>query len=106
MFMCLNADIERQFEFVHRNWVFGRNFHESAEEVDPLLGHALGDRPRDRVFTIPTRQGPVQLREMPDFVRVKGGGYFFLPGRRALRYLAEGIPEPRAAAARGLVPAK
>lgn len=108
MFMCLNADIERQFEFVHRNWVFGRNFHPSSEEVDPLLGHAADDGPRNGVFTIPTRQGPVQLRGMPDFVRVKGGGYFFLPGRRALRYLAEGIPEQRAAAvaARDLVPAE
>lgn len=84
MFMCINADIERQFEFIQRNWLFGRSFHETADEVDPLVGCA----PHPSVFTIPTRQGPVELTGVPDFVRVRGGGYFFLPGRQALHYLA------------------
>jgi hypothetical protein len=27
---------------------------------------------------------------MPEFVRTLGGGYFFVPGRSLLRYLASG----------------
>jgi deferrochelatase/peroxidase EfeB len=84
MFMCLNADIERQFEFLQQTWVLGRNFHDLQDEQDPMLGQACPER----VFTIPTRQGPVHLRGMPDCVRVRGGGYFFMPGRRALGFLA------------------
>lgn len=84
MFMCLNADIERQFEFVQRSWLLGRNFHNALDEVDPLVGN----KPHAGCFTIPTRQGPVELKNLPDFVRLRGGGYFFMPGRQALRYLA------------------
>ena len=55
-----------------------------------MLGHSSAER----VFTIPTWQGPVQLRGLPACVRVRGGGYFFMPGRRALGFLAghEGLP--------------
>jgi deferrochelatase/peroxidase EfeB len=90
MFMCLNADIERQFEFLQQTWVLGRNFHGLRDEQDPMLGHS----PAERAFTIPTCQGPVQLRGLPACVRVRGGGYFFMPGRRALEFLAghEGLP--------------
>ncbi len=84
MFMCLNADIERQFEFLQRTWIMGQTFHDLRDEQDPMVGHG----PPEGVFTIPTRQGRVQLRGLPDFVRVRGGAYFFMPGRRALHFLA------------------
>jgi hypothetical protein len=29
-----------------------------------------------------------RLTQLPQFVKVRGGGYFFLPGIGALRYLA------------------
>jgi deferrochelatase/peroxidase EfeB len=92
MFMCLNADIERQYEFLQRNWVLNPNFHDLLDEQDPLMGRNGGHG----TFTIPTRQGPVQLRGLPDFVRVRGGGYFFLPSRRALAWLATGPAGPAA----------
>jgi deferrochelatase/peroxidase EfeB len=90
MFMCLNADIERQFEFVQQNWILGRSFHDLPNEQDPIAG----ELPGRGIFTIPTPQGPVRLggkpnvRGLPDFVTVQGGGYFFMPGRRALQFLA------------------
>ncbi len=82
LFTCLNADIERQFEFVQQTWLLGSNFHGLPDETDPSLGHG------ERVFTIPTLQGPVRLKGLPDFVRVRGGAYFFMPSRSAIRYLA------------------
>jgi deferrochelatase/peroxidase EfeB len=85
VFMCLNADIERQFEFVQQTWLLGRSFHGLADECDPVLAHGAGER----VFTIPTCQGPLRLAGLPDFASVRGGGYFFMPGRRAIRFLAE-----------------
>ncbi len=38
-------------------------------------------------FTIPTRGGPVRLQPMPRFVTMRGGGYFFLPGKRLIDWL-------------------
>ncbi|MFD0462242.1 hypothetical protein ACFQY9_10515 [Microvirga aerilata] len=81
--MCLNADIERQFEFVQQTWTNATSFHGLENEVD-----CFSPAGRTNRFTIPTAHGPLCLPRMADFVSVKGGGYFFLPGRRALHYLA------------------
>ena len=90
-FICLVANIKRQFEFVQSAWLMGSKFSGLTAERDPLLGHRLpdpGDSPTDR-FSIPQADGPDrQLTGLPQFVTVVGGAYFFLPGIRALRYLA------------------
>jgi deferrochelatase/peroxidase EfeB len=84
VFMCLNTDIERQFEFAQKTWVLGPSFHGLEAERDPLIGPG-----EDAVaLTIPTPSGPIRLKGLHDFVTVKGSGYFFLPGRTAIRYLA------------------
>ena len=81
LFMCFNADIERQFEFLQQSWLLRPSFHGLEDEADPMLGGSGR-------FTIPTGQGPVVLDGIGNFVTVRGGGYFFMPGRRAVRYLA------------------
>ena len=88
--MCLNADIERQFEFVQQSWVRGRNFLALEDEADPLNGCRFNG---EKTFTVPTRQGPVMLRGLPDFVRVRGGGYFFMLSRQAIRWVVQ-MPVP------------
>ncbi|MDH0863906.1 hypothetical protein [Mitsuaria sp. GD03876] len=87
MFMCLNGDIERQFEFIQQTWMGSTKFHGLSAETDPIAGRGL---PGGDGFTIPTRRGPVGLKSLPQFVTVRGGGYFFLPGRQLLNYLATG----------------
>jgi hypothetical protein len=82
--MCLNADIERQFEFVQQTWVLGRSFHGLEYEVDPIIAN----KSAPHIFTIPTANGPLRLKGLKDFVKVLGGGYFFLPGKRAIQFLA------------------
>lgn len=90
-FMCLNADLERQFEFVQQTWMQATSFHGLMDERDPVVG----SRPTDGAapvdgFSMPTREAPVRFKGMPEFVRTLGGGYFFIPGRSLLRYLASG----------------
>jgi Dyp-type peroxidase family len=87
MFMCLNADIERQFEFIQQSWMGSSKFHGLNAETDPIVvnGH-IGTNG----YTIPVRTGPVALAPMPRFVTLRGGGYFFVPGRQLVRYLASG----------------
>ncbi|WP_027580922.1 hypothetical protein [Bradyrhizobium sp. Ai1a-2] len=89
VFMCLNADIERQFEFIQQSWVLGPSFHGLQNEIDPLVGNRQGSE----IFSIPTPDGPMWIKDIQDFVRVRGGGYFFLPGKRTLRFLAN-LQEP------------
>lgn len=83
-FICLNADIERQFEFVQQTWVNNPVFAGLYHEADPLIGN---QESCSGAFTI--QADPLRLRvpNLGSFVQVLGGGYFFLPGLRALRYL-------------------
>jgi deferrochelatase/peroxidase EfeB len=89
-FICLVANIKRQFEFVQSAWLIGSRFA-GLTESDPLVGHRLpdpGNCPTDG-FSMPQADGPDRrLSGLPQFVTVLGGAYFFLPGIRALRYLA------------------
>lgn len=83
LFGCLNASIERQFEFVQQTWINSKSFHGLWNESDPLL--ATGHQNR---FSIPTKQGRVVMNFEGPFIKYRGGGYFFLPGRAALKALS------------------
>jgi deferrochelatase/peroxidase EfeB len=92
-FICLNANITRQFEFVQNAWIMRTKFGGLTEESDPLLGNRqpVTGCPLTNAFSRPREDGVRQrLRDVPQFVTVRGGAYFFLPSLRALRYLASG----------------
>ncbi len=89
-FICLNANIGRQFEFVQSAWIQSTKFDNLGCESDALLGNreSVAGCPSDN-FSLPAAGGlRQQLRNVPRFTTVRGGAYFFLPGVRALRYLA------------------
>ena len=90
-FICLGANLARQFEFVQNAWMMGTKFDGLTAESDPLLGPRLPapDGTRTDRYSIPQPGGPDRcVAGLPQFVTVVGGAYFFLPGIRALRYLA------------------
>jgi deferrochelatase/peroxidase EfeB len=80
LFMCLNTDIGRQFEFVQQTWLLNSSFATLFQELDPLVGPAgpmtIRDEPLRRTVSLET------------FVRMAGGDYFFLPSVPALQFLA------------------
>jgi Dyp-type peroxidase family len=84
MFIGVNANITRQFEFIQHSWLMDPRFNGLSGQADPLLGAIPGNR-----FTSPPDPVSTQHIGLPRFVNVVGGGYFFLPGLRALRFLAE-----------------
>lgn len=86
-FICLNANIGRQFEFVQHTWSNNPGFNGLRHEPDPISGsrNAFG-RTQDQ-FTVQKEPFRHRLGSLPAFVHTLGGGYFFLPGRSALRYL-------------------
>lgn len=89
-FMCLAANLARQFEFIQHTWLNDPTFNGLYDDADPLVG---GRQPRGRTFTVPARPVRRRYRDLPQFVRTRGGAYFFLPGISALRYL-EQLPGP------------
>jgi Dyp-type peroxidase family len=78
------ASLVRQFEFAMNVWANDPNFHELGNERDPIFGT------QDGTFdmTIPKRPIRKKIKGLPAFTTIRGGAYFFLPGIRALRYLA------------------
>lgn len=90
-FICLNANIARQFELLQNAWVASTKFSGLTGESDPLLGNRRGipGCPVTSNFTL-QRDGGLRRRVtgLPQFVTVRGGAYFFLPSLRALRYFA------------------
>lgn len=90
-FICLCGNISRQFEFVQNAWSMNAKFDGLAGEGDPLLGNRqplLNGVATDR-FSLPKAGAPARVIDgLPQFVTVCGGGYFFLPGLKALKFLA------------------
>ncbi len=90
-FICLVANISRQFEFVQNAWVMNSKFSSVQQERDPLLGHRKPLMSGDNTdqFNRPDPAGPMQKTcPLPQFITVRGGGYFFMPGLRAIKYIA------------------
>jgi deferrochelatase/peroxidase EfeB len=91
-FVAVNANIQRQFEFIQNAWLMRTKFDGLTEESDPLLGNreAVPGCPFTNTFSLP-QQGRVRRRVMdvPQFITVRGGAYFFLPSMRGLKYLAK-----------------
>jgi deferrochelatase/peroxidase EfeB len=90
-FICLNANIARQFEFVQNAWLMSAKFGGLGNESDPVLGnrepHPAGAP--NNSFGMPQPNGVTRrVCGLPQFVTVAGGAYFFLPGLRALRFMA------------------
>jgi Dyp-type peroxidase family len=84
-FMCLNANLARQFEFVQHTWVNNPKFDGLYDETDPVVATRSTS---GRSFSLPTAPVRGRVTGVPTFVTVRGGAYFFLPGIRAVRYLA------------------
>jgi deferrochelatase/peroxidase EfeB len=84
------ASLTRQFEFAMNVWVNDPEFHELGNERDPIFGTQDGSFD----MTIPKRPIRRKITSLPAFTTIRGGAYFFLPGMRALRFLATGAKKP------------
>ena len=78
---------------MQHSWINDPSFNGLVESVDPLVGPRGAD---GTAFTEPALPARRRYPGLPQFVQVRGGGYFFLPGIRALRYLAS-VPDPASA---------
>ena len=85
IFLAACSDLERQFEFVQQTWIGDPSFHGLTGESDPLVD--TDGQLQD--LSLPDGRTVRRLKGIPDFVTVRGGGYFFMPSRSALCYLVD-----------------
>ena len=83
MFAFVGAHLGRQFEFVQNQWINDGIFFGAGQDKDPIAGST------DINFTVPRKPVRKRLQGIPRFVVTRGGEYCFMPGLRALRWLAE-----------------
>jgi Dyp-type peroxidase family len=86
-FMCLGANIQRQFEFVQYTWCTNPNFNGLYNDPDPIMGDRAVHGQKHDNFTLQDPFIRRQVRGLPEFIKTRGGAYFFMPGKRALRYM-------------------
>jgi Dyp-type peroxidase family len=87
IFLAACSDLERQFELVQQSWVGNPSFHGLTDESDPVVDSDGGVQS----LSLPDGRTVRRLKGIPDFVTVRGGGYFFMPSRSALYYLADRV---------------
>ena len=83
-----DASGARAISLLHFDETEGRTGRGDGFLHTGLVGAGAGKHNR---FTIAARPAPRRVHDLPRFVDVKGGQYFFLPGIQALEFLAGGI---------------
>ncbi|MFG2885178.1 Dyp-type peroxidase [Streptomyces sp. NPDC048297] len=85
VFIGIGAHLSRQFEFVQTQWINEGTTIGATGQKDPLIGANGGAG----TFTVPQRPIRRTLSALPTFVVTRGGHYGFIPGLRALRWIAD-----------------
>lgn len=86
-FLCINASIRSQFEFVQQSWCNNRRFAGLADDPDPIAGDG-GGQDWPGYMTLSRPDGAVRTSALARFVTVSGGAYLFVPSLTALDFLA------------------
>ncbi|MFY0575273.1 Dyp-type peroxidase [Cystobacter fuscus] len=89
IFIALNAQLGRQFEFIQQSWLHNEKFERLYDERDPVSSNL-----ESGMMTIPMKPLRRCVTDIQSFVTMKGGGYFFMPGVSALEFLAHLEPTP------------
>jgi len=88
-FICFNTSISRQFEFIQDTWINSSKFQGLYNDPDPISGNPLGRcKSETGTFTIQAEPVRERIQDVPAFTKVIGGAYFFMPGIKAVKYLA------------------
>ncbi|HEY6342549.1 MAG TPA: Dyp-type peroxidase [Bryobacteraceae bacterium] len=85
MFVFIGSNLKQQFEFVQSQWVSQGLFIDKTGETDPVVGANDGTG----ILTIPEQPIRRRVRGLPQFVVTRGGEYCFMPGLKALRWIAD-----------------
>jgi Dyp-type peroxidase family len=90
VFVAMNADLERQFEYVQRHWLNDGAIARQHRDRDPVCGAHQGRGKLVIQGDPKSARVPLICSELPRFVTPRGGEYFFMPSLRALSAIGHG----------------
>ncbi len=90
LFIAMNANLERQFEYVQRHWLNDGAAARQARDRDPVCGAHAGPAKLVIQGDASAGRAPLICGDLPRFVTPRGGEYFFMPGLRALFAISSG----------------
>ena len=95
-FLCFQADLGLQFEFIQGTWANTVGFLQPSTGVDPIIGQG-NNLPQGREW--PKAWGDPSAGstrvQVSDFVTLKGGEYFFAPSVGFLKNIEAGACRQR-----------
>lgn len=91
LFMCFQADINKQFNFMQSSWANEKNFVKVNVGRDPVIGQGKEEKKQNQKW--PKKWGESELMDcnFKQWVTMKGGEYFFAPSLSFFKTL--GIPK-------------
>jgi Dyp-type peroxidase family len=85
LFMCFQASIANQFAFMQRSWANAAGFVVPGTGPDPVIGQTAGSQSWHPQFG---KAAPTVAFSFGEFVKLKGGEFFFAPSIAFLKSLA------------------
>lgn len=88
-FICFNANIELQFEFIQHAWANNNQMRHLHNDIDVIIGVPDEGNPNAAKsgFTIQAEPTNEFIDNWKRFVTIKGGEYFFFPSISVINYL-------------------
>ncbi|MEO1049857.1 MAG: Dyp-type peroxidase [Bacteroidota bacterium] len=89
MFLCVNAHLDRQYEYMQKKWITPVDKSPLFSGADPICGNQDVDvSGQQGDFTYHEQSDDCCVKGMSNFTTVVGGAYLFMPGIRAIKYIA------------------
>lgn len=88
-FICFNANLELQFEFIQHVWSNNNQMTHLNNDIDIVIGVPAEGNPNNasRQFTVQNTPVNDFVDIAEPFVTIKGGSYYFFPSISVLNYL-------------------
>jgi Dyp-type peroxidase family len=87
IFLFISARAMATIEFLQQEWINDGNFIGAGNERDPIVGL----QEEGATFTIPKAPVRRRVHSIETFNVLRGGEYFFMPSKSALKWLANGF---------------
>ncbi|MBL4604565.1 MAG: Dyp-type peroxidase [Flavobacteriaceae bacterium] len=88
-FICFNANLELQFEFIQHAWSNNNQLRHLSNDIDVIIGVPPEGDPNNekRQFTIQAEPVNKYIDDWKRFVTIRGGEYYFFPSISVINYL-------------------
>jgi len=88
LFLCAQADIARQFEFIQAAWANKNTFLKDATGIDPVIGQGY-QQDGGQHWPVSWKASETVNYDFSRVIEMRGGEYFFLPSISSLLHMSK-----------------